>query len=134
MTKADSKESVTPSQQIMHYIAALPDWRGKLLARIRQLILQVDPDMVEAWKWHTPVWSHSGDVVAAGAFRDHVKLNFFKGAALKDSYGLFNAGLEAKTSRAIDLHEGDKINEPALKDLIRAAVAHNATKQKSSTR
>ena len=113
------------SQLITNHIAELADWRGEMLARLRKLILEADPEVAEEWKWDTPVWSHKGNVVAAGAFKDHVKLNFFKGAALNDPHGLFNAGLEAKASRAIDFHEGDDINESALKDLVRAAVAHN---------
>ena len=91
------------------------------------MILAADPDIVEEWKWDTPVWSHKGNVVAAGIFQDHVKVNFFKGASLPDPHGLFNAGLEAKATRAIDLFEGDKINEPALKELVHAAVAYNLT-------
>jgi hypothetical protein len=98
-----------------------------MLARLRKLILEADPDLVEEWKWNTPLWSRNGKVLAAGAFKDHVKLNFFKGASLQDPHGLFNAGLDAKGSRDIDLLEGDKINEPALKKLVRAAVAHNAS-------
>jgi hypothetical protein len=113
------------SEQITQRIAELADWRGKLLARLRKLILATDPGIVEEWKWDTPVWSHKGNVVAVGAFQDHLKINFFKGASLPDPHGLFNAGLEAKATRAIDLHEGDKINEPALKELVRAAVAYN---------
>ena len=114
------------SEQISARIKETPGWRGKLLARLRKLIRDTDPEMVEAWKWDTPVWSHRGDVVAAGAFQDHVKLNFFKGASLPDPRGLFNAGLDAKASRAIDFHEGDPVDEAALKALIRAAVAHNS--------
>ncbi len=125
MKKSDSTTSLTPSQLITNYIAELGDWRGKLLARLRQIILKVDPDMTEEWKWGTPVWSHNGDVVAVGAFKDHLKINFFKGATLPDPHSLLNAGLEAKATRAIDFHEGDKIDEPALKELIRAAVAYN---------
>ncbi len=125
MKKSDSKTGPTPSQLITDQIAELADWRGKLLARLRKLILAADPDIVEEWKWGTPVWSHQGNVVAIGAFKDHVKLNFFQGAALKDPHGLFNAGLDAKATRAIDLYEGAKIDESALKDLVRAAVAHN---------
>ena len=125
MKKADSNDGSTPSQLITHYIAELADWRGKQLARLRHLILAADPKIVEEWKWGTPVWTHQGNVVAVGAFQDHVKINFFKGAELPDPHGLFNAGLEAKATRAIDLHEGDKIDESALKDLIRAAVARN---------
>ena len=132
MKKANSQANMTPSQRITNHIAELADWRGKRLARLRKLILEADPDVVEEWKWETPVWSHDGNVMAAGAFQDHVKLNFFKGAALKDPHRLFNAGLEAKATRAIDIHESDKINEPALKDLIRAAVAQNASKHNPS--
>ncbi len=114
-----------PSEQITKQIAELGDWRGKMLARLRKLILEADPDMTEEWKWGTGVWTHIGNVVSIGAFKDHVKVNFFKGASLKDPKGLFNAGLDAKATRAIDIHEGDKINEAALKELIRAAAAHN---------
>jgi hypothetical protein len=130
MKKAESNDGLTPSQLISDHIAELDDWRGKLMTRLRKLILAADPDIVEEWKWGTPVWSHRGNVVAAGAFQDHVKVNFFKGASLPDPHGLFNAGLEAKATRAIDLHEGDKINEPALKELIRAAVAFNLSGSK----
>jgi hypothetical protein len=125
MQKVTSNDGMNPSQLITNHIADLADWRGDMLARLRKLILEADPEIAEAWKWDTPVWSHKGNVVAIGAFKDHVKLNFFKGASLSDPHGLFNAGLEAKASRAIDLHEGDDINESALKDLVRAAVAHN---------
>jgi hypothetical protein len=127
MKKAESNDGLTPAQLITDHIAELADWRGKLLARLRKLILAADPDIVEEWKWGTPVWSHKGNVVAAGAFQDHVKVNFFKGASLPDPHGLFNAGLDAQASRAIDFHAGDKINESALKELIRAAVAQNVS-------
>jgi hypothetical protein len=130
MQKATSNGGMNPSQQITNHIAELADWRGQLLARLRKLILEADPTITEEWKWDTPVWSHKGNVVAIGAFKDHVKLNFFKGASLNDPHGLFNAGLEAKASRAIDLHEGDDINESALQDLVRAAVAHNLSGRK----
>ena len=130
MKKADSTDGLNPSQLITNQIAELADWRGKMLARLRKLILEADSDITEEWKWGTAVWSHKGNVLAVGAFKDHVKLNFFKGASLTDPKGLFNAGLEAKATRAIDLHEGDKINEPALKELIRAAVAHNLSGSK----
>lgn len=106
-------------------IAELEDWRGNMFARLRRLIKSADPGLIEDWKWNTAVWIHGGMVCAVGAFRDHVKVNFFKGAYLKDSQGLFNAGLEAKANRAIDFREGDKIDELALKNLVRAAVAHN---------
>ena len=127
MKTAESHDGLPAAQLITNHIADLADWRGKLVARLRKLILAADPDIVEEWKWGTPVWSHKGNVVAVGAFQDHVKVNFFKGASLPDPHGLFNAGLEAKATRAIDLYEGDKINEPALKELIRAAVAFNTS-------
>ena len=130
MKKADSKDGMTPSQLITNQIAELADWRGKMLARLRKLILEAAPGITEEWKWDTAVWSQKGNVVAIGAFKDHVKLNFFKGASLPDPRGLFNASLEAKATRAIDLHEGDKINESALKELFRAAVAHNMSSGK----
>src|SRR5947208_3101218 len=107
MKEAGPTTGMNPSQRLTTYIASLADWRGPLLARLRTLILDADPDMVEEWKWDTPVWSPKGNVVAIGAFTDHVKLNFFKGASLHDAHGLFNAGLEAKASRAIDLRDGD---------------------------
>ena len=127
-------DTPTPSQRITQHIAALADWRGILLTRLRQLILETDPAIVEEWKWDTPVWSRNGNVVAAGAFKDHVKLNFFKGASLPDPHGLFNAGLDAKATRAIDIHEGDTLNESVLQELIRAAIAHNTSKQKAATK
>ena len=100
------------------------------LPRVRALIHEADPDIIEEWKWDTGVWSHNGLVCAVGAFKDHLKVNFFKGASLEDPHGLFNAGLEAKATRAIDLYERDTLSESALKDLIRAAVAYNANKNK----
>jgi len=118
------------SEQITNHINELADWRGKMIARLRKLILDAAPGIVEEWKWNTPVWSHNGNVVAVGAFQNHVKVNFFKGASLNDPHGLFNAGLEARTTRAIDIYEGDVINEAALKDLIRAATALNSAKPK----
>ena len=127
MKTAESHAGLPPAQLITNHIAELADWRGKLVARLRKLILAADPDIVEEWKWGTPVWSHKGNVVAVGAFQDHVKINFFKGASLPDPHGLFNAGLDAKATRAIDLYEGDKINESALKELVRAAVALNTS-------
>ncbi len=130
MKKTSSPESLTPSQLITNQIAELADWRGKLLARLRKLILEAAPGVIEEWKWGTAVWSHKGNVVAVGAFKDHLKINFFKGASLQDPKGLFNAGLEAKATRAIDLFEGDKINESALKELIRATVAYNLSGSK----
>ena len=127
MKKTDSKDNLTPSQHIDKHIQELNDWRGALLARLRKLILDASPELTEEWKWDTPVWSAKGNVVAGGAFKDHIKLNFFKGASLKDTHGLFNAGLDAKATRGIDFHEGDKIDEVALKDLVREAVAYNTS-------
>ena len=126
MNPPNSNDSMTPSQRITNHIAELADWRGPMLARLRALILDAAPGIAEEWKWDTPVFACKGNVVATGAFKDHVKLNFFKGAALNDPHGLFNAGLDAKAMRAIDIHEGDAIDEPAMQDLIRAAVALNA--------
>jgi hypothetical protein len=114
-----------PSKLIDKQIAELKDWRGQTIARLRKIIHDADPAITEEWKWNTAVFSHDGLVVAVGAFKGNVKMNFFQGASLPDPHNLFNAGLEAKKTRAIDFHEGDKINEPALKDLIRAAVAQN---------
>jgi hypothetical protein len=121
----EKENGMNPSELIDRQIADLADWRGELAARLRGLVHEADPDIAEEWKWNTAVWAHKGSVCALGTFKDHVKLNFFKGATLPDPLGLFNAGLDAKASRAIDFLEGDSINEPALKDLIRAAVAHN---------
>jgi len=130
MKKTDAKDGMTASQHIDHYIKELTDWRGKMLARFRKLILEGAPNLTEEWKWDTPVWSYKGNVLAGGVFKDHVKLNFFKGASLDDPEGLFNAGLDAKATRAIDFSEGDDIDEPALKDLVRAAVAYNTSGSK----
>ena len=130
MKKADSKDGLAPSQLITNQIAELADWRGKMLAQLRKWIIEAAPGITEEWKWGTPVWSQKGNVVAAGAFKDHVKLNFFKGASLADPQGLFNAGLDAKATRAIDFSQGDEIQEAALKDLIRAAVAYNQSNGK----
>jgi hypothetical protein len=130
MKKIDSKDNLTPSQHIDNHINELMDWRGKFLARLRKLILEASPELSEDWKWDTPVWSHKGNVVAGGAFKDHIKLNFFKGASLKDPNGLFNAGLDAKATRGIDFHEGDEIDEAALQNLVRDAVAYNKSGKK----
>jgi hypothetical protein len=130
MKKTDSKDNLRASQHIDKHIKELSDWRGKQLARLRKLILDAAPELAEEWKWDTPVWSYKGNVVAGGAFKDHIKLNFFKGASLKDSNGLFNAGLDAKATRGIDFHEDDEIDEAALKDLVREAVAYNSSSGK----
>jgi hypothetical protein len=112
-------------------IQELRDWRGKTLAKVREIIREADPEIVEEWKWvkatspGTPVWSHGGIVCTGETYRDHVKMTFAKGAALKDPSRLFNSSLDGNVRRAIDIHEGDKVNEAALKDLIRAAVTLN---------
>lgn len=130
MKKTTSKDELTASQQIDNYINEMTDWRGILLARLRTLILEAAPELAEEWKWDTPVWVYKGNVVAGGVFKDHVKLNFFKGASLPDPKGLFNSGLEAKTTRAIDFVEGSPVDEAALKALVRAAVALNTSGKK----
>ncbi|TMG07788.1 MAG: DUF1801 domain-containing protein [Chloroflexi bacterium] len=112
----------TPSEQIDKQIADLDDWRGERMAALRKLINQADANLKEDWKWDTPVWTAKGNVLALGAFKDHLKINFFKGASLDDPRGLFNAGLDAKASRSIDLYENDTVDEQALKELIRAAA------------
>jgi hypothetical protein len=107
-------------------IKALGDWRGETLAKVREIIRQADPEIVEEWKWMgTPVFSHAGIVCTGESYKSVVKMTFAKGAALKDPAGLFNSSLEGNVRRAIDIHEGEKVNEPALQDLIRAAVALN---------
>jgi hypothetical protein len=122
--------TLTPSQEIDKFINDLTDWRGKRIKKFRTLILKTAPEVTEDWKWGVPVWTYKGNVVASGVFKDHVKLNFFKGASLPDPKKLFNAGLEAKATRAIDIAENDKVDEAAIKDLIRAAIDFNASSGK----
>jgi hypothetical protein len=122
----------TPSQQIDARIKELADWRGEMLARLRALVKEADPEVVEEWKWRgVPVWYHDGMICTGETYKNAVKMTFAKGAALKDPSGLFNASLEGNTRRAIDFHEGDEIDEEALKTLIRAAVALNQSKAQS---
>jgi hypothetical protein len=123
-------EAMNPSQLIDQQIADLGGWRGELFAHIRKLILDADPEIKEEWKWDTAVWTRNGMVCAVGGFKDHLKINFFQGAALPDPHKLFNAGLDAKKTRAIDLYEGDKVDEEALTELIRAAVDFNVGRGK----
>ncbi len=126
----EAKAGASPSQLIDARIKELGDWRGETLARVRSLIKQADPDVVEEWKWRgVPVWSHAGIICTGETYQNVVKMTFAKGASLKDPCGLFNSSLEGNTRRAIDLHEGDKIDEKALKALIRAAVALNTSAQ-----
>src|SRR5690348_16656326 len=128
MKKSGSQERKSPSQLIDARIEELGDWRGEMLGRLRALVKKADPEIVEEWKWRgVPVWSHAGLICTGETYKNVVKMTFAKGAALADPSGLFNASLEGNTRRAIDFHEGDKIDEQALKALIRAAVALNAS-------
>jgi hypothetical protein len=129
--KSGSKKSGSPSQLIDAKTAELGDWRGKLLARLRALVKEADPEVVEEWKWRgVPVWSHDGILCTGETYKSVVKMTFARGAALKDPSGLFNASLEGNARRAIDFREGEKIDEKALKALVRAAVALNESKAK----
>ena len=125
MNKPDTLVNPNPSERITNQIEELNDWRGRMLARLRELVLEAAPDMTEEWKWDTAVWSRKGLVCSAGIFKDHVKLNFFKGAFLRDPQKLFNAGLEAKVTRAIDIFANDTIDTSALYELVRAAISYN---------
>jgi hypothetical protein len=124
----EDKGGDSPSQLIDARIRELSDWRGETLARVRSLIKQADPEVVEEWKWRgVPVWSHAGIICTGETYKNVVKMTFAKGASLEDPSGLFNSSLEGNTRRAIDFHEGDKINKKALKALIRAAAALNTS-------
>jgi hypothetical protein len=125
MTKSGSPKGTSPSRMIDERIRELDDWRGTMLSRLRTLIKQADPDVVEEWKWGGPVWSHDGLICTGETYKNVVKMTFAKGAALEDPAGLFNSSLEGNTRRAIDFHEGEKINAGALKALIRSAVTLN---------
>ena len=130
MTKSGSQQSESPSRLIDARIKELGDWRGSMLSRLRSLIKQADPEVVEEWKWRgVPVWSHDGLICTGETYKNVVKMTFAKGAALKDPSSLFNSSLEGNTRRAIDFHEGDNIDKKALKALIRAAVALNESKR-----
>jgi hypothetical protein len=124
----ERKDKDSPTRLIDARIEDLGDWRGDTLARVRALIKQADPDVVEEWKWRgVPVWSHAGIICTGETYKNVVKLTFARGASLDDPSGLFNSSLDGKARRAIDLHEGDRIEEDALKALIRAAVALNTS-------
>src|SRR6266852_3269358 len=127
MKKSRSKGAESPSELIDARIEDLGDWRGEMLSRLRALIKEADPEVAEEWKWGTPVWSHNGLISTGETYKNVVKMTFARGASLKDPSGLFNSSLEGNTRRAIDFHEGDKIDEKALKALIRAAVALNTS-------
>jgi hypothetical protein len=126
MKKTQARPDAAASKRITKMIAELGDWRGQMAGRLRKMVLAAAPGITEEWKWGTPVWTQNGLVCAAGVFKDHVKMNFFKGALLADPKKLFNSGLEAKAMRSIDFFEGDKLDEAGLKSLIRTAVALNA--------
>jgi hypothetical protein len=131
MKNSGAQNSKSPSQLIDARIKELGDWRGKMLSRLRTLVKQADPEVVEEWKWRgVPVWSHDGLICTGETYKSVVKMTFAKGAALKDPSGLFNSSLDGNTRRAIDFREGEKINEKALKALVRAAVTLNQSKQR----
>jgi hypothetical protein len=137
MAKSESQKSKSPSQLIDARIKELGDWRGNMLSRLRTSVKEADPEVVEEWKWAkstslgTPVWSHNGGICTGETYKNVVKLTFFKGAALNDPSGLFNSSLGGKVRRAIDFHEGDTIDEEALKTLVRAAVTLNTSTAQS---
>src|SRR5215468_6183076 len=139
MKKSGASQGQSASELISKRIADLDDWRGETLSRMRTLIKEADPNGVEEWKWvkptnpGTPVWSHNGMICTGESYKNAVKLTFFNGASLKDPARLFNSSLDGNARRAIDIHEGDKVDEAALKDLIRAAVALNVAGKNKST-
>jgi hypothetical protein len=129
MKKSGSQETKSPSQLIDARIKELGDWRGQMLSRLRNLVKEADPEVIEEWKWRgVPVWSHDGLICTGETYKSVVKMTFAKGAALKDPARLFNSSLEGNTRRAIDFHEGETINAQALKTLVRAAVTLNKSK------
>jgi hypothetical protein len=135
MKKSGSQEAKSPSQLIDARIKELGDWRGEMLSRLRALVKEADPEVVEEWKWRgVPVWYHDGMICTGETYKNVVKMTFAKGAALKDPSGLFNSSLDGNTRRAIDLHEGEKIDEEALKALLRAAVTLNESPPKAGTK
>ncbi len=132
MKKSGSQKSKSPSQLIDGKIKELGDWRGKMLSRLRSLVKEADPEVVEEWKWRgVPVWSHDGLICTGETYKHVVKMTFAKGAALKDPSRLFNSSLDGNTRRAIDFHEGEKIDAEALKTLVRAAVSLNKSTAQS---
>ena len=131
MKKSGSTNGKSPSQLIDARIKELGGWRGTMLSRLRSLVKEADPDVVEEWKWQVPVWSHDGIICTGETYKSVVKMTFAKGASLKDPAGLFNSGLGGNTRRAIDFHEGEKVDEGALKALVREAVALNKTTSKA---
>src|SRR5207344_2736023 len=133
MKKSGASQGQSASELISKRIAELGDWRGETLSRMRKLIKKADPDVVEEWKWMNPVWSHDGIICTGESYKKAVKLTFARGASLKDPARLFNSSLDGNTRRAIDIHEGEEVDKPAFKALVRQAVALNsAGKSKSS--
>jgi hypothetical protein len=132
MKKSESQEGTSPSQLIDARIKELGDWRGEMLSRLRALVKEADPDVVEEWKWRgVPVWEHDGILCTGETYKKVVKMTFAKGATLQDPSGLFNSSLDGNTRRAIDFHEGEQVDEEALKSLVRAAVALNTSRARS---
>jgi hypothetical protein len=128
MKKSGSQKGKSPSRLIDARIKELGDWRGRMLSRLRALVKEADPEVVEEWKWSVPVWSHDGLICTGESYKNVVKMTFAQGAAVKDPSRLFNSSLDGNTRRAIDFHEGDKIDEAALQALVRAAVALNKSR------
>jgi hypothetical protein len=133
MKESDASQGQSASKLISKRIAELGDWRGETLSRMRKLIKAAAPDVVEEWKWMNPIWSHNGIICTGESYKNHVKLTFARGASLKDPARLFNSSLEGNVRRAIDIHEGERVDESAFKALVRQAVArNNSGKSKSS--
>jgi hypothetical protein len=131
MPTSESQQDKSPSQLIDERIKELDDWRGAMLSKLRSLVKEADPDVVEEWKWRgVPTWYHDGMICTGETYKTAVKMTFAKGAALKDPAGLFNSSLEGNVRRAIDFHEGEKVNEKEFKALIRAAISLNISKSK----
>ena len=135
MKKSDASEGQSASELISNRIAELGDWRGETLSRMRELVREADPDVVEEWKWMgTPVWSHDGNICTGETYKKVVKLTFVKGASLEDPARLFNSSLDGNTRRAIDIHEGEEVDETAFKALVREAVALNSSGKKKPSK
>lgn len=133
MEKQSAEDTESASLLIDEKIADLGDWRGQMLAKVRNLIREVEPEVIEEWKWRgTPVWSQDGMICTGETYKNAVKMTFAKGASLEDPMHIFNASMDGNTRRAIDIHEGDEVNEEALKELIRAAIALNKSGSKTS--
>lgn len=135
MKKSEASEGQSASELISNRIAELGDWRGETLSRMRELVREADPDVVEEWKWMgTPVWSHDGNICTGETYKKVVKLTFVKGASLEDPARLFNSSLDGNTRRAIDIHEGEEVDETAFKALVREAVALNSSGKKKPSK